>query len=415
MPGTRTCTPHQVSFEGTVWVEAEVDLADALDLDTALSVGAARLADLGSTAIPGRAPLRDARGDGPAPARPGPRHHRHPTDTGETATPAPTRPGRWCCTCTSPTRRSRPPMPELHLARVANTRSFVDAEQVRTWCGLPGTTVTVKPVVDLAEHLHVDQYQVPDRLADQATERDVTCVFPWCTRPAENCDLDHVIPYAEGGQTASDNLGPVVPAAPPAQDPPLRLGLHGAGTRVLPVVLTARLPVPARPPRHHRRHPRPGHAPARRVATPPHTPRQPPGAGPPACLGSGGPPGTTSPTQPASTSVGCRRTGTAVAAAGGERKRRRGGDEVPNPSDGRRRHGIPQRLPVVSAGSAPDDQSLESPTPDPPTPHGGQIRSTTRPMTASIGTAPNVRESTEPRRWSPRTNTAPAGTRTGPK
>ena len=50
MPGTRTCTPDQVSFEGTVWVEAEVDLADALDLDTALSAGAARLADLGSTA-----------------------------------------------------------------------------------------------------------------------------------------------------------------------------------------------------------------------------------------------------------------------------------------------------------------------------------------------------------------------------
>src|SRR4051794_25097551 len=39
---------HEVSFEGTVWVEAEVDLADALDLDTALSAGAARLADLGS-------------------------------------------------------------------------------------------------------------------------------------------------------------------------------------------------------------------------------------------------------------------------------------------------------------------------------------------------------------------------------
>ena len=73
----------------------------------------------------------------------------------------------------------------------------------------PGRQVTVKPVVDLAEHLHVDQYQVPDRLADQATERDLTCVFPWCTRPAEACDLDHVIPYSEGGQTASDNLGPL--------------------------------------------------------------------------------------------------------------------------------------------------------------------------------------------------------------
>ena len=99
------------------------------------------------------------------------------------------------------------PDARLHLARVANTRSFVDAEQVRDWCGLPGTTVIVKPVVDLAEHLHVDQYQVPDRLAQQATERDVTCVFPWCTRPAEKCDTDHVIPYSEGGPTASDNLG----------------------------------------------------------------------------------------------------------------------------------------------------------------------------------------------------------------
>jgi hypothetical protein len=92
---------------------------------------------------------------------------------------------------------------------VANTRSFVDADQVRTWCGVPGTTVTVKPVLDLAEHLHVDQYQVPDRLADQAAERDLTCVFPWCTRPAEHCDTDHVIPYSEGGQTASDNLAPL--------------------------------------------------------------------------------------------------------------------------------------------------------------------------------------------------------------
>ena len=31
------------------------------------------------------------------------------------------------------------------------------------------------------------------------------CV-PWCTRPAEGCDLDHVIPYSEGGTTSSDNI-----------------------------------------------------------------------------------------------------------------------------------------------------------------------------------------------------------------
>jgi hypothetical protein len=59
--------------------------------------------------------------------------------------------------------------------------------------------VSVKPVLDLAEHLHVDQYQVPDRLADQAAERDLTWLFPWCTRPAEHCDSDHVIPTARAG------------------------------------------------------------------------------------------------------------------------------------------------------------------------------------------------------------------------
>ena len=57
---------------------------------------------------------------------------------------------------------------QLHLAQVANTRSFVDADQVRGWCGRPGATVTVRPVVDLSEHVHVEQYQVPDRLAPQA-------------------------------------------------------------------------------------------------------------------------------------------------------------------------------------------------------------------------------------------------------
>ena len=128
---------------------------------------------------------------------------------------------------------------------MANTRSFVDAEQVRVWCGVPGTTVTVKPVVDLTEHLHVDRYEVPDRLAAQAAERDLTCVFPWCTRPAEACDTDHVIPYAEGGPTASDNLAPLCRRHH-------RLKTHHSGwgytmlePGLVPVVLPARLPVPA--------------------------------------------------------------------------------------------------------------------------------------------------------------------------
>jgi hypothetical protein len=191
----------QVSFEGTVWVEAEVDLADALDLDTALSVGAARLADLGSAAS---LDVRRSEALGQMA-----RHQLALDLDTETESAAPT-PGRQVVLHVHLSDQAiAAPDDRLHLARVANTRSFVDAEQVRAWCGVPGTTVTVKPVVDLAEKIHVDQYQVPDRLAAQTAERDLTCVFPWCTRPAEACDDDHVIPYAEGGQTASDNIGPL--------------------------------------------------------------------------------------------------------------------------------------------------------------------------------------------------------------
>ena len=83
----------------------------------------------------------------------------------------------------------------------------MDAEQVRDWCAHPGTTVTVKPVVDLAEHIHVNQYEVPDRLAAQTEHRDLTCVFPWCTRPAEALRQGPRHPLRRGRATASDNLG----------------------------------------------------------------------------------------------------------------------------------------------------------------------------------------------------------------
>ena len=50
---------------------------------------------------------------------------------------------------------------------------------------------------------------------------------------------------------------PAVPAPPPAQDPRRRLDLHRPRPRHLPVAQPARLPVPPRPHRHPRHHPRP--------------------------------------------------------------------------------------------------------------------------------------------------------------
>src|SRR5580765_1323086 len=102
----------QVSFEGTVWVEAEVDLADALDLDTALSVGAARLADLGSTAS---LDVRRSETLGQM-AR-----HQLALDLDTASDPAP---GREVVLHVHLSEQAvAAPEEKLHLARVANTRS----------------------------------------------------------------------------------------------------------------------------------------------------------------------------------------------------------------------------------------------------------------------------------------------------
>src|SRR6185312_4979120 len=36
--------------------------------------------------------------------------------------------------------------------------------------------------------------------------RDLTCRWPGCDRPAAHCDIDHTIPYSQGGKTHAANL-----------------------------------------------------------------------------------------------------------------------------------------------------------------------------------------------------------------
>ena len=86
-------------------------------------------------------------------------------------------------------------------------------ETIRAWCGHPDAIVTVKPVLDLAGHQRVDQYELPDRLKEITDQRDGHCVFPWCTMPARRCDHDHAIPYDASdparGPTCSCNVAPL--------------------------------------------------------------------------------------------------------------------------------------------------------------------------------------------------------------
>ncbi len=105
------------------------------------------------------------------------------------------------------------------VGRVENTRSPVTADQIREWCGHPDAVVTVKPVIDLDDHVAVDAYEIPDRIKEAVALRDHACVFPWCTRPARTlqpdghpCDCDHIEPWRDDGggrQTCSCSLAPL--------------------------------------------------------------------------------------------------------------------------------------------------------------------------------------------------------------
>ncbi len=78
----------------------------------------------------------------------------------------------------------------------------------------PAAVVRVRPVLDLADERAVDAHEVPQAIADQVDERDLTCQFPWCGRPARpgTTDRDHIDPYVppdEGGppgQTSAARL-----------------------------------------------------------------------------------------------------------------------------------------------------------------------------------------------------------------
>jgi hypothetical protein len=190
---------NQVSFDGTVHVDADLDLADALDLNDAITAGAAQLAELGceesldvrrslaAGALARQELTLDLQAD-PA----------EPVDV-PAERPAP---------------RKRELMIYIHLsdgavAGVESTRSAISVEQVKEWCAGTNTHVTVRPVIDLNENLHTDAYRPTESQREQAILTNATCVYPHCTRPSRSADLDHVVEPERGGPTDSVNLAPL--------------------------------------------------------------------------------------------------------------------------------------------------------------------------------------------------------------
>jgi hypothetical protein len=52
-------------------------------------------------------------------------------------------------------------------------------------------------------------YRPPKDLADHVIARDRTCRYPHCNRQARHCDLEHAIPWEDGGETNADNLNAI--------------------------------------------------------------------------------------------------------------------------------------------------------------------------------------------------------------
>jgi hypothetical protein len=52
-------------------------------------------------------------------------------------------------------------------------------------------------------------YEPPPGLRHLVEARQFTCTFPGCRRPASQCDLDHTVPYHQGGRTCLCNLSPL--------------------------------------------------------------------------------------------------------------------------------------------------------------------------------------------------------------
>jgi hypothetical protein len=77
--------------------------------------------------------------------------------------------------------------------------------------GTRPVTVTITPLARGSCNHQAEEpgYQPSRRLRHLITARTPTCTAPGCRRPAARCDLDHTVPYDQGGRTCECNLAPL--------------------------------------------------------------------------------------------------------------------------------------------------------------------------------------------------------------
>jgi hypothetical protein len=86
-------------------------------------------------------------------------------------------------------------------------------------------------------------YRPPQHLTDFVLARDPVCFFPHCHQPGYLCDLDHTLPWNEGGHTCPANNRP----GPAADDTTTAKPAASSATASPTMVPTPGLPTPATP------------------------------------------------------------------------------------------------------------------------------------------------------------------------
>ncbi|KRB77213.1 hypothetical protein ASE01_10745 [Nocardioides sp. Root190] len=69
--------------------------------------------------------------------------------------------------------------------------------------------VTVLPVINLANQAPVDAYEIPAAMRQAVHLIHGGDIFPYASNTTRRVDLDHNLPYSEGGKTEAGNLGPM--------------------------------------------------------------------------------------------------------------------------------------------------------------------------------------------------------------
>lgn len=80
--------------------------------------------------------------------------------------------------------------------------SLISAELLRELAA----GAAARPLVQPTDAAPESGYRPSRALAEFVRARDLTCRAPGCDRPATDCDLDHTIPWAEGGATHRSNI-----------------------------------------------------------------------------------------------------------------------------------------------------------------------------------------------------------------